>query len=487
MTQFDYDIGVIGGGAAGLTAASGAAQLGARTLLVEKEKELGGDCLHFGCVPSKTLIKSANVYHQMKHADKYGLPGIDIPPVDFSGVADRVRSVIAVIQHHDSVERFCELGAKVEFGEAVFSDEHTIRLNGKPITAKNWLIASGSSPAVPPIPGLKETFYITNRELFSLNRLPGTLIIMGGGPIGIEMAQAFNRFGSQVHVIEMFGQILPKEDLEMAEAVMQVLTDEGVKFHLNSKVIGAREVLGGEKEIDIQKADGTIASIRGDTLLVSVGRVPNVRELGLDTVGVEVSRTGLVVDNRLRTRHKHIYGAGDVIGGYQFTHAAGYEGSIVVSNAIFHLPRKVDYTFLPWATYTDPELASIGMNEKRAQEAGISYSVYTEAFKSNDRSLAEGETTGKIKMILDHRDAPIGVQILGPRASDLINEWVALLNGKVKLSTLAAAIHPYPTLGEINKKVAGTYFAPKIFSDKVKKVLKLFFNFKGRACGESSS
>jgi pyruvate/2-oxoglutarate dehydrogenase complex dihydrolipoamide dehydrogenase (E3) component len=214
-----------------------------------------------------------------------------------------------------------------------------------------------------------------------------------------------------------------------------------------------------------------------------MGRRPNLDGLGLEKIGVEFDRKGIKVDNRLRTSQKHIYAAGDVTGAYQFTHAAGYEGGIVISNAIFHLPRKVDYTFLPWCTYTDPELASIGMNEKRAKDAGIRYKVWTEAFRDNDRSLAEGEQVGKIKMILDENEKPLGIQILGPQAGELLGEWVAILNGKVKLSTLASAVHPYPTLGEINKRVAGAYFSPKIFSDKVKKGLKFFFHLKGRACG----
>jgi len=215
---------------------------------------------------------------------------------------------------------------------------------------------------------------------------------------------------------------------------------------------------------------------------VAMGRKPNIMDMGLERIDVAFDRKGLKVDERLRTNLKHIYGAGDVTGAYQFTHAAGYEGGIVVSNAVFHLPRKVNYTWLPWCTYTDPELASIGMNEKRAKETGIGYTVWTEAFKANDRSLAEGERAGKIKMLLDEKENPIGVQILGPHAGELLNEWVSVLNGKVKLSTLASAVHPYPTLGEINKKVVGSYFSPKIFSDRVKKGLKLFFQLKGRAC-----
>jgi pyruvate/2-oxoglutarate dehydrogenase complex dihydrolipoamide dehydrogenase (E3) component len=227
---------------------------------------------------------------------------------------------------------------------------------------------------------------------------------------------------------------------------------------------------------------GKTVSLRAETILVALGRAANTGGMGLADIGLEIDQRGIKVDRRLRTNHKHIYAAGDVNGGFQFTHAAGYEGGIVVSNAIFHLPRKTDYTFLPWCTYTAPELASIGMNEKAAQAAGIDYTVWSENFKDNDRSLAEGDKTGKIKMILDEKEKPIGVQILGPHAGDLMGEWVAVLNGKVKLSTLASAVHPYPTIAEINKRVAGTFFSPKIFSDKIKKGLKFFFNLKGRAC-----
>jgi pyruvate/2-oxoglutarate dehydrogenase complex dihydrolipoamide dehydrogenase (E3) component len=307
------------------------------------------------------------------------------------------------------------------------------------------------------------------------------MIILGAGPIATEMAQAFSRLGSKVSVVQRSGQILSKEDKDLADEVMGVLSSEGVEFYLNTTIIRALE-RGGKREVLIKDGNGKEISLKAEKILVALGRKPNIEGLGLEHIGVELNKNGVKVDNRLRTNIKHIYAAGDVTGAYQFTHAAGYEGGIVISNAIFHLPRKVDYTFLPWCTYTDPELASIGMNEKAATAAGIKYSVWTEAFKDNDRSLAEGEKIGKIKMILDKDEKPIGVQILGPHAGELLNEWVAVLNGKVKLSSLASAVHPYPTLGEINKRVAGTYFSPKIFSDRVKKGLKFFFNLKGRAC-----
>jgi pyruvate/2-oxoglutarate dehydrogenase complex dihydrolipoamide dehydrogenase (E3) component len=255
-----------------------------------------------------------------------------------------------------------------------------------------------------------------------------------------------------------------------------------VEFHLGSAVQSMRNV-GEEREVTFKKGD-EIKSVRAETILVATGRKVNLDGMGLEGIGVTFDRKGLKLDEKLRTTQSHIYGAGDVTGVYQFTHAAGYEGGIVLSNAVFHFPRKVSYTYLPWVTYTDPELASIGMNEKSAKAAGITYSVWSEPFENNDRSLAEGERLGKIKMLLDEKEKPIGVQILGPQAGDLLSEWVAVMNGGVKLSTLASAVHPYPTLGEINKRVAGNLLATKIFSENVKKVLKLFFNLKGRACGE---
>ena len=485
MANYDYDIGIIGGGAAGLTVASGAAQLGAKTLLVEREKELGGDCLHFGCVPSKTLLKSAHVYHLMRNSRKFGLPPLEVPPVDFQEVSNRIRSVIATIQHHDSKERFCKLGAQVEFGQPRFTDEHSIQLNGQAYSAKTWVVATGSSANAPPIKGLDKTPYMTNREIFYLDRLPKSMIILGGGPIGCEMSQAFCRLGSEVTVVDMAPQVLIKEDSDLADTVKEVLSSEGVEFYLNSSIEEVND-LGSQKEAKIKTRQGRIIRLKAESILVSLGRGPNTNGLGLEEIGVNLNRQGIIVDTRLRTNLKHIYAAGDVNGGFQFTHAAGYEGGIVVSNAIFRLPRKVNYSFLPWCTYTDPPLGSIGLNEKSAAEAGIDYKVWTEEFKDNDRSLAEGETVGKIKMILDDKEKPIGIQILGPHAEDLLNEWVAILNGKVKLSTLASAIHPYPSIGEINKKVAGSYFSPKIFSEKVQKGLKFFFHLKGRACAEDT-
>jgi len=483
MAAYDYDIGILGGGSAGLTVAAGAAQFGAKALLIEKEKVLGGDCLHFGCVPSKTLIKTAHVYHLMKNASQFGLPQSEVKSVDFKDVSGRIKTVINQIQKHDSVERFCGLGAKVEFGDAEFLDEHLVRVGARTYSAKNWVIATGSSPDIPEIEGLDKTPYLTNRDIFYLDSLPKSMIILGGGPIAIEIAQAFCRLGTKVSVIQRSSHVLSREDRDMADAVMQNLAAEGVLFYLNTSILSAGNSAAG-REVLLRSKDGRQETLIAEAILVAMGREPNLNGLGLENAGVDFDRKGLRLDSRLRTTQKHIFGAGDVTGAYQFTHAAGYEGGVVLTNAILHLPRRADYTFFPWCTYTDPELANIGMNEAAAREAGLQPAVWTEEFKMNDRGLAEGEGLGRIKLVLDAKERPLGVQILGLHAGELISEWVAALNGKMKLSAVAGAVHPYPTLAEINKRVVGNYFSGKIFSDKVKKTLKFFFNLRGRACGE---
>ena len=477
MAGHDYDIGVIGGGAAGLTVASGAARLGAKVLLIEREPVLGGDCLHYGCVPSKTLIHCARVRHQMAHCAAVGLPGVTLPPVDFSAVRQRIGEVIGRLQRHDSKERFCGLGVRVEFGRPEFTDPHCVRLDGRRISARFWVVATGSSAALPPLPGLHEAGTLTNREIFSLDTLPHTLVILGGGAIALEMAQAFCRLGSTVHVVQRGPRVLRREDPDMADLIMDSLTADGVRFHLDATVERIAAT-GAGKTVTICGPGGR-RRIEADAVLAALGRRPNTDGLGLETIGVEVGRRGVVVDRRLRATHSHIFAPGDVNGAHMFTHAAGYEGGVVVANTVFRLPRKTDYRLMPRCLYTDPELAVIGMTEGEAREAGVAHAVWTEYFQDNDRALAENSSGGKIKMLLDDRERPIGVQIAGPRAGDLLGEWAAVLAAGAKLSTLAGAVHPYPTLAEINKKVAGTFFASKIFSDRVKKGLKLFFSLKG--------
>jgi len=481
MPAYDYDLGVIGGGAAGLTLTSGAAQMGAKTVLVERRPLLGGDCLHFGCVPSKTLIRSAKVCHTIRNASRFGLPECSPGSVDFAKIAARIRSVIETIQHHDSVERFCSLGAQVLFGEAEFIDEHSIRLDGKTISAAKWAIATGSRPGTPPIQGLESVDYLTNESLFTMERLPQDMLILGGGPIAIEMAQALHRLGCAVTVIQRSAQILSGEDRDMADDLQGILEAEGVRVLTGMSLKQVRQE-GGQRTALATDSQGREHQLRAASMLVALGRKPNVESLRLDNAGVEHSTKGIAVDARMRTNQAHIYAIGDITGAYQFTHAAGYEGGIALANAVIRFPRKADYTWMPRAVYTDPELAAMGRTEKQLQEQGVEHSVWVEEFRNNDRSLAEGCESGRLKLLLDAKERILGVQILGPHAGDLLSQWAVMVGGKVKLSTLASAVHPYPTLAEINKRVAGSVMAPKLFDGLLKKGVNALFNYRGRAC-----
>ncbi|KJR40866.1 pyruvate/2-oxoglutarate dehydrogenase complex, dihydrolipoamide dehydrogenase component [Candidatus Magnetoovum chiemensis] len=481
MSNYNFDIGVIGGGAAGLTVTAGASQLGAKTVLIEKEERLGGDCLHYGCVPSKTLIKTAKVYHLINRAADFGLPSAKIEPVDFRQIRTRILSVIDIIQKNDSPERFCALGAKVEFGLPVFIDEHTVKVEGKTYNARNWVIATGSSSVIPKIDGLSSQTCITNKEVFYLDELPRSMIILGAGPIGVEMAQAFCRLGTKVTLLEKASQILPQEDIDMANILMDILRKEGVTVYLNCEVKRV-DIKGQEKDVYINISGSSIC-LKSSVILAASGRKANIEDMGLDRINIEFQGNAIKVDKRLRTNHKHIYAAGDVNGVYPFTHAAGYEGGVVVSNAVFRMPRKVNYKYMPRCTYTDPEFACIGMNEKTLKAANINYTSWSEDFHSNDRSLAEGYEAGKIKMLLDEKGkTPLGVQILYHHGGEILSQWVSILNGGVSLSSVASSVAAYPTLSEINKKVAAKYYSTKIFSNKVNKALKFLFNLKGRAC-----
>jgi pyruvate/2-oxoglutarate dehydrogenase complex dihydrolipoamide dehydrogenase (E3) component len=483
MADYDYDIGILGGGAAGLTVAAGASQFGAKTLLIEKAKSLGGDCLHYGCVPSKTLIRTAGVWAQARRSVEFGLPELSLPAVDLGAVMARVGSVIATIQKHDSEERFCGLGAEIQFGAGVFIDDHTVEFNGKRVSAKNWVLATGSRPAVPPVEGIETVPYWTNETVFTQQVLPGRLLVLGGGAIGIEMAQAFQRLGSKVTVVEFFDQILGPEDEDVAAILQERLLAEGLTILTGTKATRA-ESNGATVRLIVEPArgGGKPQTLEADALLVATGRLPNVNRLQLENAGVEYTPKGVTTDLRMRTNQKHIYACGDVNGLLQFTHVAGYEGGIALSNSVLHLPRKADYEKVPWCTYTDPEVASVGLNEKRAREAEVEYRVLEEKFVDNDRALAEAEPLGKIKVLITPKGKILGCQIIGAHAGELIHEWIAAVNGGLKLSTLAGAIHVYPTLSEISKRAAGNYFSEKLFSDRTKSVLRFLFNLKGRAC-----
>jgi pyruvate/2-oxoglutarate dehydrogenase complex dihydrolipoamide dehydrogenase (E3) component len=483
MAAYEYDLGILGGGAAGLTAAAGSAQFGAKTVLVEKAKNLGGECLHFGCVPSKTLLRTAGVWSLARRAKEFGLPDLPLPPVSLDAVMGRVRSVIDTVQAHDSPERFRKLGADVRFGTPRFLDDHTVSVDGDRLTARAWIIATGSRPSLPPVEGLVDVPYWTNETVFSQKELPERLLILGGGPVGVEMGQAFQRIGARVTIIESRDQLLGSEDPDLALILRDRLEAEGVKILTGTKTLKAASV-GTSILLRVASVNdgGEAWTIEGDVLFVATGRKPNVEGLDLPAAGVRFSSRGVPADRRMRTNVPHVYSCGDVNGVFPFTHVAGYEAGIALSNAVLRLPRKADYTKVPWCTYTDPEVASIGLNEMRASAAGVEYRVLETPFREVDRAVAEGETDGKIKVLIRPSGAILGCQIAGHHAGELIHEWVAAINGGVKLSTLAGAIHAYPTLSEISKKASGSFYAGKLFGDRTRKILRLLFGLKGRVC-----
>ncbi|GMR17857.1 MAG: FAD-dependent oxidoreductase [Gammaproteobacteria bacterium] len=458
------DLVIIGGGAGGLTVASVAAQLGLKVTLIEKEDKLGGDCLHYGCVPSKTLIRSAKVASLMRRGEEYGLPSFE-SKVDLGKVNDHVRSVIEHIQHHDDPERFRGYGCEVIFGATEFIDPHTVQVNDQKIDARRFVIATGSRPFIPPIEGLQETGYLTNLDVFSLRTLPPRLVVLGGGPIGLEMAQAFHRLGSRVTVVERLPHLLPQEDPEIADALQDTLTAEGIVIHTSTSA-----------ERVSRKGDSRIVSCSGDMqleaeqVLVAVGRKPNVENLGLQAAGVNFTDKGITVDRRMRSSQRHIYACGDVCGPYPFTHMAEYQAGIVISNAIFRFPKKTDYRVVPWVTYTDPELARVGWTEQQAREHGITPTVLRFEFKDIDRALTEVETHGLTKLVT-HKGKILGASILGPHAGELIHELVLAMQTGTKIGDISATIHAYPTLAQVHRRTVNTMYGKKLFSTATRKLV----------------
>ena len=451
MARPEFDIVVIGGGAGGLVVAAGGAALGAKVALVEKHR-LGGDCLWTGCVPSKTLIRSAAVAHAMRHADRWALAPRE-PMPDLAAVMERVASVIRGIEPHDSPERFRSLGVDVILGEGRFVARDAFEANGRRLAAKTFVIATGSRPAMPPIPGLAEAGALSNETLFDLREDVPRLIVIGGGPIGCEMAQAFRRLGSEVTLADVAPRILAREDADLAEVVQRRMADEGVTFHLDAsiaKVDGRR----GEVRLTLKADDGRERTVAGTHLLVAAGRKVNHEGLGLEATGVKVENGRIVVDDRLRTTNPRVYAIGDAAGGYQFTHLAEHHAGIVLRQAIFRLfwtkPSKV----VPWCTYTDPELARVGLSEDEAQQRGIAHRVYRFAFDEIDRARAEDETEGFAKLVTDPQGRLLGAAIVGVHAGELIAECVLAVSKGMKAGDLSATIHAYPTLASVVRRAA---------------------------------
>ncbi|KTD22924.1 dihydrolipoyl dehydrogenase family protein [Legionella londiniensis] len=459
------DIAIIGGGSAGLSLASGAAQLGAKVVLIEGHK-MGGDCLNYGCVPSKSLLAAAKSFYHIIDAGYFGVNAKKVD-INFSKVMEHVHSVINAIGEHDSVERFESLGVKVIKEKAEFQDAQSLKAGECLIESKYFVIATGSSPFVPSIDGLDKVSYETNETIFNLKTKPLHLIVIGGGPIGCELAQAFAMLGSCVTILEA-ETILPHDDQSCVEIVRRQLEKNKITLHEKSKVIKVKQ---DHKEIQVMiEKEGSAMEVIGSHLLVATGRRPNVKDLGLDKANVKYSPKGIAVNKHLRTSNKKIYAIGDVTGSYQFTHIANYHAGIVLRNLLFWLPAKVDYHSLPWVTYTVPELAHAGMSAKEASERSDVHTTEF-SFADNDRAQAEYAASGKIKAITTKKGKILGVTIVGKNAGELLLPWIMAIREKKSLRAFTDAIVPYPTFSEVSKQVASEFYKPKLFSKSVKKIV----------------
>ncbi len=467
MQKLSCDILILGAGSGGLSVAAGASQMGADVILLEGHK-MGGDCLNYGCVPSKALIAAADRAHMMGRLSSYGIANVT-PDTDYAAVQDHVAGVIDQIAPVDSQERFEGFGVRVirAFGRFVAPTE--VEAGDHRITARRIVIATGSAPMVPPIPGLDKVPYLTNETLWSLKTRPEHLLIIGGGPIGMEMAQAHRRLGSRVTVLEG-AKALGREDPECAARVLEAMRAEGVEVIEEAKVtrVGGTEADG----VSVVLEGGR--EIAGSHLLVAVGRRANTENLGLDAAGIETTGTGIKVDAALKTTNRKVYAIGDAAGGLMFTHVAGYHAGIVVRSAVLGLPAKAGTAHIPRATYTRPELAQVGLTEAEARAAhGDRLEVARFDFGHNDRLVAERSAQGFIKAMVV-RGRPVGVSIVGPQAGELANFWSMVIANNLKMSAISAMVSPYPTVGEINKRVAGAYFSPRLFENQtVKTVVRL--------------
>lgn len=468
------DLCVIGAGSAGLSVASGAAMLGQKVILIEGHA-MGGDCLNVGCVPSKALIAAGKRAEAIRTAAPFGVEARE-PAIDYARVMEHVRETIAAIAPVDSVGRYRALGCTVIEAKARFLDGATVEAGGTRISARRFLIATGSRPGLPPIPGLAETPHLTNETLWANRTRPAHLVIIGAGPIGLEMAQAHRRLGSAVTVLEA-GRALAKDDPEAAGIVLDRLRREGVVIREGVKIDRSDAVpgsLGGGVRLTLAGGE----TISGSHLLVAAGRLPNVEDLNLGAAGVAFTRKGITTDARMRTSNKRIYAAGDVAGGPQFTHAAGYQAGIVIPNIFFWAPLKASYAALPWATYTDPELAHVGLTEAMAREQGLAgLRILRWPLIENDRARAEREHEGLIKVLVARNGKILGATIAGPHAGDLIQPWTLAIGQGLKIRAMAQTVAAYPTLGEISKRAAGQFYAGTLFSPRVRAIVKFLARF----------
>ncbi len=472
MKNIEADVCVIGAGSGGLSVAAGTAQLGLKTVLIEADK-MGGDCLNAGCVPSKALLAAAKQANHFRAEHITGIAKLE-PTIDFANIKKHVSSVIKTIEPNDSVERFEKLGVKVIKAKAHFLNNKQVVAGDNIITARYMVIATGSRAIMPPIKGLEDidkTKIFTNENIFSLKEKPGHLIIIGGGPIGIEMAQAHVRLGCPVSVIT-HSVILPKDDAAAVNIVKQQLMAEGVAFY---EQVNIQNITENKNNLLISLVNnkGRIINLDGTHLLLAAGRGANIADLKLDQADIKTNGQGIIVNKKLRTNQKNIFAIGDCNGGPQFTHAAGYQAGIIIRQLCFKLPAAVDYTALPWVTYTDPELAQVGLSEAMAKKKyGKNYKVATWHFKENDRAVAEANTLGFIKIITDKKGRVVGGTMVSPHAGDMILTVGLAISKKLKLADLAGMIAPYPTRGEIIKRAAGNYYTPILFSDRTRRLVK---------------
>jgi pyruvate/2-oxoglutarate dehydrogenase complex dihydrolipoamide dehydrogenase (E3) component len=465
------DLCVIGAGSGGLSVAAGAAQMGASVALFERGR-MGGDCLNYGCVPSKALLAAGHAAAHYGHTAQFGVNGA-AAHVDFAAVNEHVHGVIAGIAPHDSVERFEGLEVEVHQEAARFTGpREVVGEGGTRVAARRFVIATGSSPAVPPIPGLDSVPFLTNETIFDLRARPAHLIVVGGGPIGLEMAQAHRRLGASVTVLEAL-EIMRPDDRDLAAVVRARLLAEGISIQEHTKVAGVRAEADGGVTVTCE-ADDRSFEVSGSHILVAAGRSPNVSSLDLEAAGIAYDRRGIEVDARLRTTNKRVFAVGDVASRFQFTHIAGYHAGIVIRNALFRLPAKVNYDAVPWVTYTDPELANVGLTERAARERhGDGVTVVTAGFDENDRARTERRTEGFAKVVVGRKGRILGAGIVGPHAGELIQPWVLAISQGLKIGAVAQMIAPYPTLGEINKRAAGAYYTPSLFSERTRRVVRL--------------
>lgn len=466
----EYDLVIIGGGSAGLVVASIAAQLKAKVALVERDR-LGGDCLWFGCVPSKSLIHVSRLAYEIRHAGRFGVFGGEID-VDFAKAIAHVQQTIAAIQPHDSPERFQGLGVEIISGEGTFTSPHQFEVNNRTLKARAFVVSTGSRPSVPPIPGLDQAGFITNQQVFSLTDCPASLVVIGAGPIGCELGQALSRLGAKVTILASGDRILPKEDADVAAVVMTQLKSEGIRILTNARAEHVK--LHGKTKI--VRAGGE--DIACEQILLAAGRIANTDRLNLEKAGVKFSPQGIEVNAKLQTTNPCIYACGDVIGRYQFTHVAGYEAVTVAKNALFFPVSNINYRVIPWATFTDPEIARVGLSEDEARLSYQDVFVLKQDYAGVDRARASGAIQGFAKLICRSNGEILGAHLVGASAGELIHEIVLAMTNGLKVSALTG-IHIYPTLSELNSKAALLLSKQKFANNQtLKQILENFFRLR---------